>query len=378
MADNYIKNNADRMLELLKGGPSDLIRAAEIGCDTLNSIYDDDEFKAHINRLSGRPFIDDSESVAWAGDVEAIKWTSRRWEPGLLSEFPFFLNQVRKVMLDHKIEPGLVDDICRQAEELRQTGGKWTGDVRTFFAIIRHTADEICRLREVIEENPENEAILNDARNKLLNAVYVMAGITCISSTTFALLNPDFRNFIIALANALASTYFSLAAQSSPIPRNTPNYQAKRKLQRGVYISIILALLVLLSSIIIYLRFTSIHTSHPIPTASAVGSSEPHPLSFDKDFYGYFYVNPNGSSNGTFDRTSSSPSVITESFSVIDFNPNSGKMCSNTIVNTRTKPFTDVYNSNGRCELIPVESGSDTQAFQAGVGNLQYFEAVFL
>src|SRR5207237_3382677 len=92
----------------------------------------------------------------------------------------------------------------------------------------------------------------------------------------------------------------------------------------------------------------------------------------------YFYPNPKGSTNGTFDRNSSSPSIFTQSFPVIAFNPNpSMQNCSeSTGVNTNTRPFTDILqNPDGSCKKIPAQDDSGNNA---GVGNLYSFEAVYL
>jgi hypothetical protein len=79
--------------------PDDLITAASIGCNTLNTLLADSDFQEHVRSLLNKSLTEDLEG--------------RGWKAGLLKEFPVFLGEVRKLMVAQQISPGLVDIICR-------------------------------------------------------------------------------------------------------------------------------------------------------------------------------------------------------------------------------------------------------------------------
>lgn len=62
--------------------PDDLITAATIGCNALETLWGDSDFKDHVSDLSNKPLTDDLEGTAQTGRV---------WKAGLLNEFPSFL-----------------------------------------------------------------------------------------------------------------------------------------------------------------------------------------------------------------------------------------------------------------------------------------------
>jgi hypothetical protein len=88
---------------------------------------------------------------------------------------------------------------------------------------------------------------------------------------------------------------------------------------------------------------------------------------------GQFFPDPVGS--GVFNATPASTAAFSQTFPVINFNPPSTSFCSNAVgVNIGTRPFTDVVpQSNGTCSTV-VAAGN---GFQAGVGSLSNFQAVF-
>jgi murein DD-endopeptidase MepM/ murein hydrolase activator NlpD len=89
---------------------------------------------------------------------------------------------------------------------------------------------------------------------------------------------------------------------------------------------------------------------------------------------GSFFENP--TNVGYFTATQMTPEVFHQTFPVINFNPPSGTLsCSNYInVNETTRPFTDVVSQpDGTCTTIIVEGNG----YQAGIGNLAGFQAVF-
>jgi len=85
---------------------------------------------------------------------------------------------------------------------------------------------------------------------------------------------------------------------------------------------------------------------------------------------------PNSDNSGPFDLTSSAKPAFTRTFRVINFNPPADlQHCTNSIgVDERTRPFTSVVpNPNGPCATTVAEGNGQ----QAGVGDLEAFEAVF-
>jgi lysophospholipase L1-like esterase len=92
---------------------------------------------------------------------------------------------------------------------------------------------------------------------------------------------------------------------------------------------------------------------------------------------GQFFFNPGAASfNPTFNITSGTPPIFTQSFPLFAFNPPSaaGIACATTLgVNEGTKPFTDVLSSPSCSTDVAQGNG-----YQAGLGTLTAFEAVFI
>lgn len=109
-------------------------------------------------------------------------------------------------------------------------------------------------------------------------------------------------------------------------------------------------------------------------TQSAVAAASPVTIGIVQ---GTFYPNPTNS--GSFDPSVlTSPPAFTQQFPDIGFNPPLGTLtCSNLTaanVNAFSLPLTDVVtNPDGTCSLVPAMASG----FQAGIGTLSDFQAVF-
>ena len=108
-------------------------------------------------------------------------------------------------------------------------------------------------------------------------------------------------------------------------------------------------------------------------TQSSVAAESPVTIGIVQ---GTFYPNP--ANSGSFDAVPTSPPDFTQQFPVIGFNPPAGTLtCSNITsadVNAFSVPITDVVpNPDGTCSLVPAMANG----FQAGVGTLSNFQAVF-
>ena len=75
-----------RLLVKYPPRPSDLIKAATIGCKTLGDLLADEEFLDHVHELSSRPITVDPQGQ---GPI-APSQTASGWKANLLNEFPSF------------------------------------------------------------------------------------------------------------------------------------------------------------------------------------------------------------------------------------------------------------------------------------------------
>ncbi len=115
----------------------------------------------------------------------------------------------------------------------------------------------------------------------------------------------------------------------------------------------------------------------PTPTPTAAPSPSPTTtptVTISKPGTDLFF--PSSTSDNAFTATPGATPAFSQTFPVINFNPPSGTVsCSNTTnVDVNTRPFTDVVpQSDGSCQTIVAQGNGE----QAGVGNLEAFDAVF-
>src|SRR5437867_1591913 len=128
---------------------------------------------------------------------------------------------------------------------------------------------------------------------------------------------------------------------------------------RGKYSLLAIAVVLTLSAATLVGLATNAFSAPPVTTIGAVD--------------GAFYPDPVGS--GVFNATSASTPSFHQTFPALNFNPPSTSFCSNAVpVNQGTRPFTDIVpQADGTCTTIPAQGGG----FQAGVGPLSNFQAVF-
>lgn len=110
-------------------------------------------------------------------------------------------------------------------------------------------------------------------------------------------------------------------------------------------------------------------------THAATTPGEPNDI---KGISGMFFPNP--SDSGAFDVAAGTTPLFTRKFPVIYFNPMASmQSCTNpTGIDENSHPMTDVApQSDGSCKLNVIQGKQGKTVYQAGVGSLTSFQAVF-
>ena len=179
MNTEYLVTAANEMFRLivLNGEPSpeDILKAAHIGCETLNILLNDEDFFREAEELGRRK----------VGRQEREEFDY------LTGDLAYFINHFlkieRDILLAGGIDEELVNQLLENAKDSLQAIRNWDGDAEMLRWLITRLREEICHAEEALDEEQSRNEWRDRWRRRLKRATLAIGGAAIVGLDASAL-----------------------------------------------------------------------------------------------------------------------------------------------------------------------------------------------